>query len=487
MAARPDRLASGFAGALGLLPSQRQEVREDLRGLVGHARHAARNVDYMKAWEAMVRRHVIGHRGIQPAADCCHADGSPDPKAGKAILDAWKRWGKRGVATTCGRLSWWNLENIAATMVAREGNFLAQVRTAGPFGFQLKPLMIDQLDLDYVEELRDGGYVEGGVEFDADDRPRAFWFWDAHPFDTHGPARHRRRIRVPVGDLIHAWRPTEVAQVLGIPGAHTALRRLNMVGKYEEAALAAAHYGAAQMAIFESEDGDVADGSASGELPIDTIEAGMTAVLPAGMKLADWRPNYPDGEMPAFVAHMLRGAAAGLGVSYSGLANDLTGANFSSLRAGLGEERDEWRMFQRDLAETLHAQVFAAWLPRAIMAGEVRLPFTRIDHWIDSVTWRPRGWASVNPKDDATANDADLANRLRAPSDIVAERGGDFDETVRRIEADLETLRAAGLPVPRAMAQAQAQAQPPAPSPPREGGEEGGSGAGNDSDESEDT
>ncbi|WP_139792849.1 hypothetical protein [Pseudophaeobacter leonis] len=36
----------------------------DLRGLINHARVAAQNVDYLKSFEMMVRRHVAGWLGI---------------------------------------------------------------------------------------------------------------------------------------------------------------------------------------------------------------------------------------------------------------------------------------------------------------------------------------------------------------------------------------------------------------------------------------
>jgi lambda family phage portal protein len=194
----------------------------------------------------------------------------------------------------------------------------------------------------------------------------------------------------------------------------------------------------------------------------------MTAMLPPGVDLANWSPNYPDGEMPAFNKAMLRGGAAGLGVSYAGLTSDMEGANFSSLRDGRGEERDEWRMFQRDLYETLHAEVFRRWLPGAL--DLIGLPMVKRDKF-DAATWRPRSWPSVNPKEDATAHEMDLRNGLKAPSQIVADRGEDFEATVRRLAADLALLREAGVPIPAVLTGAPKPAAPPPADPPAEPGE----------------
>lgn len=448
LGARPDRLAGRFSVFAAASP--REEVRRDLRGLVAHARFAAQNVDYIRGFEKLVRRHVVGPQGIRLQMQAKDPNGRLDEGANAEIESAWLRWGKRGTCTVCGRLSWWNVENIAATMLAREGNLLLRVVEgveAGPFRFRVEVLSLDLLDLDMVETLGGGAWVEGGVEFDAEGRVRAYHLWSAHPGDRVA-RRSLRRVRVPAESIIHVFRPVEAMQALGVPESHTALRRFNMIGAYEEAALAAAHYGAANMLLLETEDdaggAATAPGGFDRDPPIDEIAAGTTATLPPGTKVANWSPNYPDGEMPPFVKHMIRGGATGLGVSYASLSSDLEGANFSSLRAGLGEERDEWRMWQRDLFTGLHAEVFARWLPNAITAGEVRLPFSKLDKF-NAATWRPRGWRSVNPKDDATANESDLANNLRAPSDIAGERGEDFAEVVGRIVADRALLAKAGL------------------------------------------
>lgn len=465
LAARPDRLAGGFS-PFGVMASARVQVRQDLRGLVAHARYGARNLDYLRAFEMMVRRNVVGPRGIRLQVRVRTPAGEVDGEAARRIESAWSEWGERGTCTTCGRLSWWNLERIAATMIAREGNFLGRLhigRAFGPFAFQVEVLPLDVLDLDLVQTLPGGGYIDGGVEFDANGRPAALHIWTHHPGEHH-TGRPTRRLRLPMAEVIHVYDPTEPLQALGVPASHTALRRLNMIGRYEEAALTAAHYGAAAMAwIKRAPDAEgPPDAEAESALLPEEIEAGMVAELPPGADLAGWTPNYPDGEMSGFVAHMLRGGAAGLGVSYSGLANDLTGANFSSLRAGLGEEREQWRDAQRVLYEGLHDRVFRAWIGPAILSGRLRLPASGLDRFAASATWRPRGWAAVNPKDDAAAADADLRNRLRAPSAIVAERGEDFGDVAERFAMDLETLRAAGVPLPEALTPKAAVA-PPSP------------------------
>jgi capsid protein len=139
--------------------------------------------------------------------------------------------------------------------------------------------------------------------------------------------------------------------------------------------------------------------------------------------------------------------AAGLGVSAETLTADLSRANFSSLRAGKGEERDEWRMLQRVLFEGLHQPVFDAWLPAAMAAGRVPLPLSRLDKF-RSATWRPRGWASVNPKDDANARKTEVEMGLRSRTEIAAERGRDYADIVAELAAEQRLLDANGVRMP---------------------------------------
>jgi len=467
-AAKPGRMVGGFGGILA--DSPRSEVRQDLRGLINHARYAAQNVDFLKSYEMMVRRHVVGPAGIALQMAATLADGKPDRATNSTIEKAWKLWGKRGNCTVCGKLSWWQVEKTAATMLAREGNFFLREwrgRKYGPFGYQIQLISVDLLDIDMVQTLSDGRYVDGGVEFDALNRPVAFHFFDGHPAESH-TGRLRARMRIPADQIVHVVRQSETGQSLGVPESHTALRRFNLLSQYEEAAMTAAHYGAAAMIALESTDPDgvmpaaASEEGGDNELP-EEMEAGSILELPPGYTAKAIPSNYPDANMPGFLKSLIRGGAAGLGVSYAGLSSDMEGSNFSSLKDGRGEERDEWRMFQRDLWEGLHGEVFKHWLNPAFLAGQ--LPGVTLD-MLDrcDATWRGRGWVSPNPKDDATANEANLKNRLTAPSDIVAGQGQDFEQVASRFAHDLDTLRAAGVPLAASMMPPEVLG--PVPSPP---------------------
>ncbi len=446
-AARPDRLASGFS-LFG--NTTRQEMRQDVRGLINHSRHAAHNFDFQRSYEMLFRRHVIGPSGIRLQMNVRHPDGKKDDGANRTIESAWAKWGKMGSPSRCGRLSWHGIECQMATGIAREGGAFLRFHEGagrGAFGFRVEPVLFDRLDLDLTTPLPDGAYIEAGIEFDHDDRILAYHMWNRPHSEAHrGTAQHRERI--PASRMIYVLIPEEIAQVLGVPRSATALRLMNMSEGYQESAMTAANYGAAAMVFFKQEhsSGQIG-GKAVEDAPFDEIEAGTVTMMPPSVEPVFNTPHYPEAAIEPFMRHMGTSQAAGMGVAYETLTADLSRANFSSLRAGKGEERDEWRMLQRAVFEGLHDRVFSRWLRMAMLSGRLSLPLFKLDKF-DAATWRPRGWQSVNPKDDATANAADLASGARSLTEIVAERGRSLEDVLDERKAELEAFKDRDLPVP---------------------------------------
>ncbi|MBO9467056.1 phage portal protein [Tropicibacter sp. R15_0] len=464
-AARPDRLANGF-GLIGSVTT-RDEMRREIRGLINHSRHASHNFDYQRAYEMLFRRHVIGPNGIRLQMDVRKRDGSKDVPANQKIERGFARWGKLGTATRCGRVSWHGAQCQIATGIAREGGAFVRFyegRGAGKFGFQIEPILFDRLDLDLTMPLAGGAYIEAGIEFDASDRITAYHIWNRPDSEAHRGTAQRRE-RVPASKMIYVLVPEEIGQVLGVPRSATALRLMNMSEGYQESAMTAANYGAAQMMFFEQQQSGAQIGGAVDDVPFDEIEAGTTAMLPPGVKPVPHVPTYPEAAIEPFMRHMGTSQAAGMGVAYETLTADLSKANFSSLRAGKGEERDEWRMIQRAVFEGLHDLIVQRWLRMAILSGQVMLPMLQLPRFLDGVTWRPRGWPSVNPKDDATANAADLTSGARSLTEIVAERGRSLDDVLDERAAEIKAFKDRELPVPKWALDA---TPTPPPEPPKE-------------------
>ncbi|MBD8894033.1 phage portal protein [Roseibium litorale] len=440
-AGKSDRI-SGFPSSLNGQGIQ-EDVRSALRGLISHSRHVSQNNDYMKGFYGHVRRNVIGRKGVQIKPQSRYPNGDLDTGANRLIKEAWEDWGKRGNCTVCGKYTWKDVQRIAISSCPRDGNFLLRVyrgKQYGKYGFQVQILDFLQLDIDLMADLGGGSYILCGIEFNALDRPIAYHLFKTNPgrFGFRG-----ERVRIPASDIVHLYNPYDLStSVVGVPWAHTALRRLGLMGEFEEAAAANARWGASKMGFFTKradieEEGPVTgraegsdgDGDTITEPEIDEIEAGLLETLPEGWDFKAFDPAYPSGEMGPFIKAMLRGSAAGLGVAYTSLANDLEGINYSGLRAGLGEERDEWTVLQDWFSDHFCGPVAASWLDMALLTGAINLPFAKRDKFA-AISWTARGWRSVNPKDDATANSLDMQNLLKSPQEICAERGRSLEEVL---------------------------------------------------------
>lgn len=467
-AARPDRLLGGWSA--GFAPTPRAELRQDIRALVNHARQAAQNYDHARAFEIMARDNVVGHEGIRMVPDVRHGiedgrglAGKPDGMANERIAEAWAEWGRKGNCTPCGRLSWWDVERQAVTALVREGGmFLRHHVGRGPFGYLVEPIPFDLLDIDLTER-RGAAYIESGIEFDADGRPIAYHLWSAPSLEAHRPG-HAVRRRVPAREIIHLMDHDEIGAALGYPRTATALRMMGLSEQFEESAIVAADMGARGVVYYEQEGGtEIGAGIDKDEAP-PPLEAGTAQLLPPGVKANHPQSQYPDAAIAPFMQHMGRAEAAGLGVSYESLTADMSGANYSTLVAGLVKERDMWRSLQRVLVEGLSEPVRAAWLMPAMMSGRLKLPVRRFDKF-NRAQWRPRGWSAVDPVKQANADTAGIATRTATLSEIAARKGRTVEELAAEIARDRAAFAALGLGDPYAQPGPMAPDGPAAPRP----------------------
>lgn len=440
--ARPSRLA-GFSTNS---PSKMEVNRMDLMGTVAHSRFLAENNDYYRSFLLMCRRHIIGKDGIKLNPVAKRGD-KLDEKDNETQLKAWLDWGRKGNCTVCGRFSFVQIQQMLAMMVPRDGGVFIrhwEGKDFGPHGYQIQLLTVDRLAADYNQKLLNG-YISGGVECNELDKIVAWHFYKSPPGSPY--FNRGQRVRVPASDISYVSVFEDYSVHLNLPWGYTAAARLNGVGGFEEAALTAARAGASKMGfIVDKEKGEIA-GPEQGddeEFEMEEFEAGMIDYLPDGKDFVPFDPGYPDGESPLFMKLMLRGAAAGMGVSYNGLAGDLESTNFSSLHVGKDEERDEWRIVQSWFAESFNAIVHARWLPRSILHGQTQLPMTKLDKFMQ-VEWQPRGWSAVNPVQEANANITNIKALLDSPQRVLARKGLKLSDVIDEIAQAQQMADAKGL------------------------------------------
>lgn len=444
--------------------SANRELRTSLRTLRNRMRNLAQNDDYIKKFLSMVVANVPGPNGMTLRVDfAAHGNSTTDRDEALAeeISESFKEWSRPENASASGKLSFVAQQRLFWRTIARDGEVLIRkVICNNRWGFSLKFIDVSWLDELWNTTLPDGNRILMSVEVDQDDRPVAYWLtmppseylWGARLQST--PFRQR----VPASEFIHAFLVTEdESQVRGVPWAHTAMMRLKILGGYEEAELVTARVNACRMAWltppkdedeeFKGEPQLDENGQPIRPEVIEEMQPGITSVLPPGYDVKENAPMHPNPNYPGFIKAALRGISAGLEVSYNSLANDLEGVNYSSIRAGLLEERDVWRGLQTYGIDHFNHPIFMFWLRMATLAGAIDLSprdFARVRD-----KWKPRGWAWVDPLKDVQATILAVNNGLESRSDDADERGDDFFENVKRLGKEKKAMDAEGLnPVP---------------------------------------
>tara|TARA_Y100000034_G_scaffold71992_1_gene86853 strand:+ start:2053 stop:3546 length:1494 start_codon:yes stop_codon:yes gene_type:complete len=426
------------------------ELKTALKPLRARSRELSRNNDYARRFLKMVGSNVVGPTGIKLQVRAREPDGRLDKFANRHIEENFIKWGKPGVCTMDGKMSWTEAQRMMVESVARDGEIIIRMvkgaAAANEFGFALQFLEADHLDESLNKSLPNGRRIEMSIEFDAWRRPVAYHFLDKHPGDEFYSLGGRTYTRVPAEQILHPFIIERPDQPRGVPWMSSAMLRLQMLGGYEEAEVVAARIGASKMGFFTSPDSDSYEGGgedADSNLTME-LEPGVFEQLPSGVSVQTFDPDHPAGQFGDFMKTCLRGIASGLNVCYTGLANDLEGVNFSSIRQGTIEERDHWRVLQRWSIEHFHVPVFEAWLVSFLSSGMTTLPMRRFDKFNVPV-WSPRGWQWVDPLKEVNANIAAVGAGFKSKSEVAAEQGRDLEEIFDALAAEQELAEAKGI------------------------------------------
>jgi len=424
--------------------SQDGELKGQLPILRDRSRDLERNNEWVKGFLRSLENNTLGEKGVSLQVRAKEPNGQLDEVANNIIERAWKQWSKVGNCEVTGRLSWVDVQRLILRCIARDGEVLIRMIKKST-GLCLQILEADLLDDSYNARADNGNEIRFGVEFDSYRRPVAYHLLGNHPGDSQFNADFKRRIRVPAEEIIHPFKTERPEQSRGIPWLVSSMNRLKMLDGYAEAELVAARTGAAKMGFFTkaTPDGWTGEIDDDGNLPVDS-SPGTIEELPAGVDFKSWDTNHPNSGYGDFVKSCLRGVATSLGISYNALSNDLEGVNYSSIRAGLIEEREVWKAIQRMMIDHVLEPVFEAWLEIELLSGRLGLPFDKFFKF-NAPEFRGRRWAWVDPKKDMEAAVLAMRNRIKPLRDIIAEAGDDIYDVLAKVKEDEELAASYGL------------------------------------------
>lgn len=376
-----------------------------------------------------------------------------------ALRKLWADWGE--VADAHGILSWDLLVGLAYRSMIESGEVFIRIRSRRtadglPVPMQVQVIEADHVPADYTRTVN-GNKIIAGVEFDKLGRRIAYWMYPEHPGESIVQGGMSiMPVRVDASEVIHLFDPKRPGQVRGYPQIVPVLVRMQNLGKYEDAELVKKLMTSLMVGVVTSPAPDT-ELLGDEETPEETgeqdeganwarMEPGTYAVLAPGEDVKFSNPPTGDTNYEAHVKMNLRAVAATFGLTYEQMTGDLTGVNFSSIRAGLNEFQRRARRSQRLLIHQLCRPVMARWLDEAVFAGAIAAPNysgARADY--QRVEWRAPGWRYVNPQQEIAAIKESLKGGLTSRQAELAQQGYDVTEIDAQVAEDYARSKGLGL------------------------------------------
>lgn len=436
--------------------------------LVTRSRHWARNSGPGRRFHDLVRDNGVGPVGYTLAMRCGDWRQEKgrwvfrlDKLANDAIERAWLAWCQRGECEATGRLSFADVCRLQLDTCARDGEYLARhLRNPGDsrFKYRLQLLQTDRLDHHHnVTPLGGGDEVRMGVHRDSMGRPSAYTLLRGAPNDSMAPRRDSEVVGA--SEVLHDFITLDAEQARGVPWSHATLVGGNMLARFADYAMYAAQVGASQQGFIQQ--------PAETPLPITADSLGTTTDaagdrvkelapgaidwLPPGATFAAFNSQYPHQAFEPFTASFKHDMAAGLGVAYHNLTGDMTRVNYSSARIAELAERDHWRGIAHWFIGSFVLPVFRSWLEMALLSGQVTLASgqtldaRKIDKYLAGVVFRGRGWDWVDPQKEVTAYAEAVRQRFTTRSQVVAAKGGDYEDNCIELAQEQEIEAANGV------------------------------------------
>lgn len=426
-------------------------VAASLSSLRSRSRQLIRNNPLVDGGTDAYVANLIGS-GINPRWQM----DDPDLKAKLQTL--WDDWSEE--ADFSGTLNFYGLQSLICRGLIDAGEILCRLIPRRPeeglsVPLQLQLLEADHLDESYSTIAENGNEIRMGIEIDAEGKRIAYHLWPEHPGEAFLTRRNiAQRIPIPAAEIIHIFRPLRAGQMRGRPWLSSIIVKIHELDQYSDAELVrkktAAMFGGfiteASATVGDPANwfGKKADDDSDGR-DVVALEPGTFPMLPRGLGVTFSQPVDVGITYDVWIKQQLREIAKGMGVTYDQLTGDLSGVNYSSIRAGLLEFRRRATQLQQEIIIFQFCRRVAnAWMDIAVLSGAIVIP----DYYSNRrtyrrIVWRPDGWPWVDPaKDLQTAKDA-VRCGFTSRSKVVAEKGDDV-ETIDHENSE-DNARAEGL------------------------------------------
>lgn len=301
------------------------------------------------------------------------------------------------------------------------------------------PLALHAGEGDLIDEARDTGSLSSGasrarlgVELGEHDERLGYWLHRTAPGE---PQRLgdvlQPSVLVPREQVCHLYRRIRPGQVRGVPLFAPVLMASRDFADVMDALVVKARLEASIGAFIKTSDPSTSIGKAVAGKPdeaptrIEQVRPGMVQYLRQGEEMQAFAPASNTAFEPISRVSLM-GIAVGVGLTYHQLTGDLSQANYSSLRAGLIEQRKfvadaQWHM----LAPQVIDRVITRFISRAILAGRLRPRTQGYPCQVIMPAFEP-----VDPKKDLEADILAVRAGRMSPQDFYGAWGKDWRAVV---------------------------------------------------------
>lgn len=463
-AARPNRRIESYrrtgAGPVSEVGQSATQVRQLVRDLLRNNGYAQR-----------------AHRTLVSATIGTGITGAPVVANGKlanrAVRDAWERYVDN--AHLHGDVDLYGLQMQIARAVYSDGEALLR-RYSVQFDANEKnpPIRWQVLEADFIDTTKqqllnaDAGYIDRGIEYDAQGRKTALWLYRDHPGNMTPYLRNKyESTRVPLGEVVQVYDALRPGQDRGISIFSAAVLPLHdLAGYLEREAMRKSIEACLALFVTSPEDPNagglaIGAGGGAGAATQDALGNNLSRITPGLIhrlkpgESVEPGPVAQVGDMTPFIMQQQLLAAAGAGVMFEHMTGDFRNVNYSSYRVGSFDfartiEQQQWLVFGHKMCRPL-ADGFIEGAGAIGVSGiaQAKLRWTP-----------PSAVTSPDPLKDANADTVQLRNLTMAPSEVVERRGYNWPEMMERIAGDYAAADAA-LP-PGTMGDADARKNPKA-------------------------
>lgn len=359
-------------------------------------------------------------------------------------------------------------------LVDGEALAISRQRRAPVDGWQTCMELIEPDRLSTPTGRLDDRRLRSGVEMNGSGAPIAYHIRSQHPGDGYFDGRNRVRwVRLqrwsPLGlpAVLHVFDRAEARQSRGISVFAPALRRLRELNEYETAELLSAKaeskLGAFATSPFDSDALIEALKMQGSQGVRDLMQArtsyhreqglrvGGVPVTPvfSGEKIEMVRPTRPTSNYGDYTGAVLRGFAATVDLASMSVTNNWSDVNYSSARAALNEAHQAITVRRVEFCEDFASPIFTMWLIEAVAKGRIKPP-GGADFMANLPAYArhqfigpPRG--IVDPVKEAAAAEQLLQSGLASRSELIAERGGDYETVIDQIAREQAYAQSRGV------------------------------------------